>query len=74
MNKQQYIAPSLEVIYVMETQSMLAAVSKAGATDYANKTLDGSKAIATDIKDWDNDDFTPMAKKNNLFSSDSWED
>lgn len=74
MNKQQYIAPSLEVIYVMETQSMLAAVSKAGATDYAGNQLPGSKAIAPDIKDLDNEDFTPMAKKNNLFSSDSWED
>ena len=72
--KQQYIRPQLEMILVMETQSMLAAVSKAGATDYSGNQLPGSKAIAPDIKDLDNGDFTPMAKKNNLFSSDSWED
>lgn len=73
MNKQQYIAPSLEVIYVMETESMLAAISKAGATDYAGNTLDGSKAIATDIVDLD-EDFTPMSKRNDLYSSGTWED
>ena len=65
MNKQQYIAPSLEVIYVMEQQPMLAAISKAGVTDYAGNQLPGSKAIAPDIKDLDNGDFTPMAKKSN---------
>lgn len=66
MNKQQYIAPSLEVIYVMEQQPMLAAISKAGVTDYAGNQLPGSKAIAPDIKDLDNGDFTPMAKKSNF--------
>ena len=65
MNKQQYIAPSLEVIYVMEQQPMLAAISKAGVTDYAGNQLPGSKAIAPDIKDLDNGNFTPMAKKSN---------
>lgn len=45
---------------------MLAAISKAGATDYAGNQLPGSKAIAPDIKDLDNGDFTPMAKKSNF--------
>lgn len=45
---------------------MLAAISKAGATDYSGNQLPGSKAIAPDIKDLDNGDFTPMAKKSNF--------
>jgi len=44
---------------------MLAAISKAGATDYSGNQLPGSKAIATEIKDLDNGNFTPMAKKSN---------
>jgi len=63
--KQQYIRPQLEMILLMEQQPMLAAISKAGATDYAGNQLPGSKAIATEIKDLDNEDFTPMAKKSN---------
>lgn len=64
--KQQYIRPQLEMILLMEQQPMLAAISKAGATDYAGNQLPGSKAIATEIKDLDNEDFTPMAKKSNF--------
>ena len=64
--KQQYIRPQLEMILVMEQQPMLAAISKAGATDYAGNQLPGSKTIATEIKDLDNEDFTPMAKKSNF--------
>jgi len=63
--KQQYIRPQLEMILVMEQQPMLAAISKAGATDYSGNQLPGSKAIATEIKDLDNGNFTPMAKKSN---------
>lgn len=74
MNKKQYIAPSLEVIYVMETESMLAAISNAAAKDYAGNDLPGSKAIATDIKDLDDENFTPMSKRNNFYSSGTWED
>lgn len=56
----------MEMILVMEQQPMLAAISKAGATDYSGNQLPGSKAIAPDIKDLDNGDFTPMAKKSNF--------
>jgi hypothetical protein len=71
--KKRYEPPTLEVIPLVDPPTMLAAVSKANATKYDGSSLEGSKAIATDIKEITDDNFSPMAKKNDKFNHSMWD-